>query len=97
MSLPADVPDILIKILHRKTEEITTRSQQTSEQALLDSCKQQSAPRGFVSAMQTALSQGRSAVIAEVKKASPSKGVLREDFQPAHIAASYQAGGASGQ
>jgi len=95
MSVPADVPDILINILQRKTEEIAMRSAQTSEQALLDLSKEQSAPRGFVSAMQNAVAQGRSAVIAEVKKASPSKGVLREDFQPASIAASYQRGGAA--
>jgi len=95
MSLASQVPDILIKILQRKSEEVATRSQQTSEQELLNSSKAHSAPRGFVNALQRAVSQGRSAVIAEVKKASPSKGVLREDFHPAKIAASYQAGGAT--
>ena len=53
------------------------------------------APRGFAKAMQTKLDQGLPAVIAEAKKASPSKGVIREDFNPAQIAASYQAGGAA--
>jgi indole-3-glycerol phosphate synthase len=52
-------------------------------------------PRGFEAAMRSSILQGRAAVIAEVKKASPSKGVLREHFEPAAIAASYQQGGAS--
>jgi len=95
MSMPADVPDILIKILQRKSEEITARSKQVGEQDLLASSEKQSAPRGFVAAMQRSVSNGQSAVIAEIKKASPSKGVLREDFQPASIAQSYQKGGAA--
>lgn len=95
MSMPADVPDILIKILQRKSEEITARSKQVGEQDLLALSERQSAPRGFVAAMQGYVSRGRSAVIAEIKKASPSKGVLREDFQPENIAQSYQAGGAA--
>ncbi len=95
MRVPASVPDILVKILQRKTEEIAARSRQVGQQELLELTKQQSAPRGFVAAMQKVISQGRSAVIAEIKKASPSKGVLREDFQPAKIAESYQAGGAA--
>jgi len=52
-------------------------------------------PRGFEAAMRSSILQGHAAVIAEVKKASPSKGVLREHFEPAAIAASYQQGGAS--
>ena len=51
--------------------------------------------RGFVAALQQSMSSGRSAVIAEVKKASPSKGIIRQDFQPAHIAETYQNHGAS--
>lgn len=91
----SDIPDILKKILARKHEEIAARSADTSLQDLenaLASCDQ---PRGFLQAMQRKLAAGESAVIAEIKKASPSKGVLREDFQPAEIAASYERGGAA--
>lgn len=95
MANPIDVPDILVKILQRKTEEIAERSAKVSEQALIVQAKQASEPRGFCAAIDSALSTGRSAVIAEVKKASPSKGVIRENFNPAEIAKSYQAGGAS--
>jgi len=95
MSIALGVPDILVKILQRKSEEVSTRSQQTSEQELLQLSKEQEPPRGFISALQSAVSQDRNAVIAEVKKASPSKGVLREDFRPEKIAQSYQAGGAA--
>jgi indole-3-glycerol phosphate synthase len=52
-------------------------------------------PRGFEAALRARIADGRAAVIAEVKKASPSKGVLREDFDPAAIAASYARGGAA--
>lgn len=95
MSNAVDVPDILKKILHRKTEEIAERSALVSEQALLKRLPNADAPRGFCKAVQSSLANGVPAVIAEVKKASPSKGVLRADFQPADIARSYQAGGAS--
>lgn len=87
--------DILKKILARKREEIAERSAVVS----IDALKQQIATalpaRDFVGAMQAKLDAGQSAVIAEIKKASPSKGVLREDFRPADIARSYQKGGAA--
>jgi indole-3-glycerol phosphate synthase len=88
-------PDVLKKILARKAEEIDERIQSVSLEQLKEQVEQASPVRGFVNAIQQTLAQGRSAVIAEVKKASPSKGLLRENFNPAEIAKSYQAGGAT--
>lgn len=90
-----DTPDVLKKILARKKEEIAERSAKVSVQQLLDSAKDQSPVRGFVAAIERKLVQQQAAVIAEVKKASPSKGVIREHFEPAEIAKSYEKGGAA--
>ncbi|MBX2835866.1 MAG: indole-3-glycerol phosphate synthase TrpC [Gammaproteobacteria bacterium] len=90
-----DVPDILIKILARKREEITACQRNIS---LADVEKLASAAepvRGFCEAIEQRIQRGDLAVIAEIKKASPSKGVLREDFDPESIAKSYEAGGAT--
>jgi len=84
-----DVPDILIKILDRKLVEVATRSAVTGIDELTDQAASADAPRGFVQAMKRRIADGQSAVIAEIKKASPSKGVLREDFDPAAIASAY--------
>ncbi|AFJ01395.1 Indole-3-glycerol phosphate synthase [Methylophaga frappieri] len=88
-------PDILNKILQRKQQEIAERNGRVPLQKMQQLAEQALPVRGFVTAMQTKLAAGQSAVIAEVKKASPSKGLLREDFHPAEIARSYQAGGAA--
>lgn len=88
-------PTILKKIIARKWQEVAARREQVSLSQLESRASEQEPPRGFTAAMQTCASQGRAAVIAEVKKASPSKGVIREDFQPAQIARSYQQGGAA--
>jgi len=88
-------PDVLKRILARKVEEVAERQVSAPLQALKAQLAEASPPRGFVAAMQAANGQGRAAVIAEVKKASPSKGLLREDFKPAEIARQYQAGGAA--
>ncbi len=90
-----DTPDILKKIIHRKTEEIVDRMAQVSLQEQAERAKQGSAIRGFVDHIKRTIQAGRPAVIAEIKKASPSKGVMRENFQPAEIAVSYEKGGAS--
>ena len=88
-------PDILKKIIHRKQEEISTRKQIIAESSLIDKIQEASSVRGFVNSMRQKIAAGEPAVIAEIKKASPSKGVIREDFKPAEIAKSYQQGGAS--
>jgi indole-3-glycerol phosphate synthase len=88
-------PTILKKIVERKHQEVAERSAVVSIADLQRAITTQTACRGFVQAMADKLATGQSAVIAEVKKASPSKGVIREHFDPAAIAASYQAGGAS--
>jgi indole-3-glycerol phosphate synthase len=90
-----DTPDILKKIIARKYEEIAERSSKVSIEDLKQRIETASPPRGFVDAIRTKLANGQAAVIAEIKKASPSKGVLREDFRPAQIAQSYASGGAA--
>ncbi|MES9993479.1 MAG: indole-3-glycerol phosphate synthase TrpC [Candidatus Thiodiazotropha sp.] len=88
-------PDILLKITRRKRQEIDERAAQRSIAELEALLPEASQPRGFANAIATKLAAGESGVIAEIKKASPSKGVLREDFQPAQIAQSYARGGAA--
>ncbi len=88
-------PTILRKILQRKREEVAARRKRDSLGSLEQRIAGQSPARGFSRALQARVAAAEPAVIAEVKKASPSKGVIRADFQPAAIAASYQAGGAS--
>ena len=93
--MAANVPDILQRILKRKAEEIEERSARCSLRDLDVQAAAATPPRGFVDAIERRLAGGSPAVIAEIKKASPSKGVLREDFHPVAIAASYQRGGAA--
>ena len=91
----SDTPDILKKIIARKHEEVAERSARVTIEDLKQRIATASPPRGFVNAIRTRLAKGQTAVIAEIKKASPSKGVLREDFQPEQIAQSYARGGAA--
>ena len=88
-------PDVLKKILRRKAEEIAERSARQSLDALRDRLAIAPPPRGFTAALHGKLAAGKAAVIAEIKKASPSRGVLREHFDPAAIAASYERHGAA--
>ena len=87
--------DILTTILARKAEEIEQRSRVRPLSELRARALNQPATRGFVRSIRNRLQAGEPAVIAEVKKASPSKGVIRADFRPAEIARSYEAGGAA--
>ena len=89
------VPTVLEKILARKAEEVVARRALVSLSALEQRAAGADAPRGFASALIEQARLKQPAVIAEIKKASPSKGVIRENFLPAEIAKSYQAGGAT--
>lgn len=88
-------PTVLRKIIARKWEEVAERKARVPMDEIIRRASEQSAARGFVNAISQKLALGQSAVIAEVKKASPSKGVIREDFNPAEIAISYEQGGAA--
>ena len=91
-----DTPDILKKILARKHEEIASRQTKRSIDDLKEIIEEEAGkPRGFYQALQDHLSQNRPAIIAEVKKASPSKGVIRENFNAGQIAIQYAHAGAS--
>jgi indole-3-glycerol phosphate synthase len=88
-------PDVLNKILQRKAEEVAERSERCSLQLLRDQVETAPPPRGFMAALRAKLAAHQAAVIAEIKKASPSRGVLREQFDPVAIASSYERHGAA--
>jgi indole-3-glycerol phosphate synthase len=90
-----DTPDILKKICHRKVEEVYARSERVPLGEIKARVADAPPVRGFAAALESRLAKGDPAVIAEIKRASPSKGVLREDFRPAEIAAGYERGGAA--
>lgn len=95
MSRRPETPDILRRIMAHKVEAVAERQRQVSAAALEARLADAPALRGFRSALETRIAGGQAGVIAEVKKASPSKGVLREAFDPAAIARSYEQGGAA--
>ncbi len=84
----------LDEICLAKRDEVARRKSTTSVAELEASAREQSTPRGFESALRTASETGFG-LIAEVKRASPSKGLIREDFRPADHARAYEAGGAT--
>lgn len=88
-------PDILQKILRRKADEVAQSRARVAQRALEARIDSMPPPRGFCNAIASAVATGRCAVIAEIKKASPSKGVLRHDFHPAEIAVAYERAGAT--
>jgi indole-3-glycerol phosphate synthase len=92
---PDTMSDILDTILARKREEIAVRSAIVPLADLIARVDAAPQVRGFADALRRTIASGEAGVIAEVKKASPSKGVIRPDFNPADIAVSYQFGGAS--
>ena len=87
--------DILNKILAVKAQEVAAAQALKPSATIRAEAEQAGAARGFVAALREKMSAGQAAVIAEIKKASPSKGVLRADFRPAEIAASYALHGAA--
>lgn len=87
--------DILQRILAVKRDEVIAASAVASLADVRRAAETAPAPRDFLGALQARIDAGQAAVIAEIKKASPSRGVLRADFQPAEIAASYQQHGAA--
>lgn len=87
--------DILARILETKKEEVATARQMRSESDILREAKSRKDLRGFLKALQTKIAEGKPGVIAEVKRASPSKGVIRDNFNPVEIATSYAAHGAA--
>lgn len=87
--------DILNKIIATKVVEVAAAKAQKPLASLQAEAKSASPVRDFVQSIQNKIAHGQAAVIAEIKKASPSKGVIRADFQPAEIAKSYEQGGAA--
>lgn len=86
---------MLAQILARKAEEVAARRAAQGLDEVRARARDRPPARGFGAALDAAIAKGNAAVIAEIKKASPSKGVLRKDFDPAAIAASYARAGAA--
>jgi indole-3-glycerol phosphate synthase len=89
------VTDILAEIAVYKREEVRERKAVRTQDAIDAAAKSASPPRGFRAALERAHAPGRLALIAEIKKASPSRGLIRADFDPPALARAYEAGGAA--
>jgi indole-3-glycerol phosphate synthase len=89
------VSDVLDRIAAYKREEIAAAKARISPEEIERQAYQADPPRGFVAAIRRELAEGRPALIAEIKKASPSKGLIRPDFDPPSLARAYEAGGAA--
>jgi len=87
--------DILAKIAAYKRDEVTDRKRRRTQAALDNAARNASSPRGFKTALKHGHASGKLALIAEIKKASPSKGLIRADFDPPALARAYETGGAS--
>ncbi len=87
--------DVLATICAEKRQHIARRKAERPLAALLAAARTQAPPRGFADRLASEVAQGRYGLIAEIKKASPSKGLIRADFDPVTLARAYQSGGAT--